>query len=88
MWFTATELSGPWVVATSVPSVIYGIPATSPVYHVTSVHVYEVTPTAVVVGYTSGYYGTYVSGPTVVYGTGYYYPPWIGTAWYGPPVTY
>jgi hypothetical protein len=24
----------------------------------------------------------------VVYGTGYYYPPWIGTDWYGFPCTY
>jgi hypothetical protein len=24
----------------------------------------------------------------VVYGTGYTYTPWVGTVWYGPPVTY
>ena len=40
-------------------------------------------------GYTPGYLGTEVAGDgTVVYGTGYYYPPWIGDAWYGPPMTW
>jgi hypothetical protein len=88
VWFVATSLAGPWVVAESVPAVIYSIPASSPVYYVTYVKVYEVTPTTVIVGYTPGYYGTYVSNGVVVYGTGYYYTPWVGTAWYGPPVTY
>lgn len=33
--------------------------------------------------------GTEVAGDgTVVYGTGYNYDPWIGSVWYGPPVTY
>ena len=40
-------------------------------------------------GYTPGYLGTVVDGGgTVVYGTGYAYAPWIGTVWYGAPVTY
>jgi len=40
-------------------------------------------------GYTPGYYGTVVSNGTVVYGTGYAYPPHVGsTVWYGPPITY
>jgi hypothetical protein len=44
----------------------------------------------VTVGYTYGYMGTVVSADgVVVYGTGYYYTPYIGpTAWVPVPVTY
>ena len=45
-------------------------------------------PGYVYTGYTPGYLGTVVSDDVVVYGTGYYYTPWVGTVWYGPPVTY
>ena len=38
-------------------------------------YVYDVTPQVVYVGCTPGYYGTYVWGPTIVYGTGYWYRP-------------
>lgn len=88
VWFAAPALAGPWAVATSIPAVIYTIPATSPVYYVTYVYVYDVTPSTVVVGYTPGYYGAYPYNGAVVYGTGYYYTPWVGSYWYGPPVTY
>ena len=88
VWFTGPSVTGPWAVATSVPSVIYTIPPSAPLHYVTYVRVYEATPTTVSVGYTSGYYGTCVSHSTVVYGTGYSYPPYVGTAWYGPPMTY
>ena len=49
---------------------------------------YDATPTVVYVGYTPGYQGAIIYNGVVVYGTGYYYTPWIGTYWYGPPVTY
>jgi hypothetical protein len=89
VWFTATQLTGPWVVATSVPAVIYSIPSTSPLHYVTYVKIYEATPTVVYVGYTPGYLGTVVAPyGTVVYGTGYAYSPWIGDIWYPPPYTY
>jgi hypothetical protein len=88
VWFAATSLSGPWIVAESVPAVIYSIPPSSPIYYVTYVKVYKSTPEVVYVGYTPGYYGTVVENNVVVYGTGYYYTPWIGTVWYGPPATY
>ena len=89
VWFTAAAPAGPWAVATSVPSVIYTIPPSSPVHYVTYVKVYQSTPTTVTTGYTPGYYGTVVSNGTVVYGTGYAYPPYVGsTVWYGPPITY
>ena len=33
-------------------------------------------------------YGRYVYGPTVIYGTGFYYRPWYGAYYYPRPVTY
>jgi hypothetical protein len=88
-WFAAPAVTGPWVLATSVPDVIYTIPTSSPLHYVTYVRVYGSTPQVVYVGYTPGYMGTVV-GPygTVVYGTGYAYTPWIGSVWYPPPYTY
>ena len=79
VWFMSTSPSGPWKTADSVPSVIYTIPPSSPVYNVTYVTVSDPTPTTVVTSYTAGYTGMFVIGvgvgATVVYGTGYYYPP-------------
>jgi hypothetical protein len=89
VWFTAPSLSGSWVVAAAVPTVVYTIPPNSPLYYVTFVHVYGATPEAVYVGYTPGYLGTVLAPDgTVVYGTGYVYPPWLGTVYYPPPTTY
>jgi hypothetical protein len=89
VWFTATQITGPWSVATSVPTVIYTIPPSSPIYYVTYVRIYEATPQYVYVGYTPGYLGTVISPyGTVVYGTGYVYTPWVGGVWYAPPYTY
>ena len=89
VWFYAISLSGPWHVAPSVPSVIYTIPPTSPLHYVTYVQVYGSTAKVVYVGYTPGYLGTVVAPDgVVVYGTGYIYPTWVGTAWYPPPATY
>ncbi|HEX6944824.1 MAG TPA: carbohydrate-binding family V/XII, partial [Casimicrobiaceae bacterium] len=89
VWFSATSITGPWGIARSVPSIIYTIPAASPIHYVTYVRIYESTPQNVYVGYTPGYLGTVVSPyGTVVYGTGYTYSPWIGDVWYPAPVTY
>ncbi len=89
VWFTAAQLTGPWTIATSIPTAIYAIPPSSPIYYVTYVRIYEATPQYVYVGYTPGYLGVVVSPyGTVVYGTGYAYSPWIGSVWYPPPYTY
>jgi len=90
VWFTAASPPGPWDVATSVPESIYSIPTNAPLHFVTYVKVYRATPEVVYVGYTPGYYGSVVSSTTttVVYGTGWYYPPYIGSYWYGYPYTY
>jgi hypothetical protein len=90
VWFEGPGPTGPWEVATSVPAEIYSIPPNSSLHYVTYVKVYRSTPEVVYVGYTPGYYGTVVSSTTstVVYGTGWYYPPYIGNYWYGAPYTY
>jgi len=90
VWFVGPSPQGPWAVATTVPDEIYSIPPNAPLHYVTYVKVYSSTPEAVHVGYTPGYYGSVVSSSTttVVYGTGWYYPPYIGTYWYGAPYTY
>jgi hypothetical protein len=89
VWFTGASAVGPWIVAESVPAVIYTIPTASPIHYVTYVRVYRYTPTTVWVGYTPGYMGTcYSPWGTVVYGTGWYYRPWIGSYWYGAPWTW
>ncbi|MGH9822107.1 MAG: hypothetical protein ACREDR_02445, partial [Blastocatellia bacterium] len=89
VWFEAGSPLGPWVVATSVPPDVYSIPPSSPIHNVTYVRVYGYTPDVVYAGYTPGYYGTVVEPDgCVVYGTGFYYPPYIGSAWFGWPWTY
>src|SRR5262249_17561169 len=77
VWFISTSATGPWHAAEKIPPEIYTIPESSPKYHVTYVRVYDTTPTTIIVGYTPGYYGAYVSAGVVVWGTGYYYPPYV-----------
>jgi hypothetical protein len=90
VWFQSSNATGPWTVATSVPSEIYAIPPSSPVHFATYAYVYGFTPTTVYVGYTPGYYGTVVSSDgVVVYGTGWNYPPYVGAlGWVPAPYTY
>ncbi|HOB52595.1 MAG TPA: hypothetical protein PK176_09505 [Acidobacteriota bacterium] len=85
VWFIAPSPTGPWTVADTIPAVIYTIPPSCPKYNVTYVTIYETSPTTVTVGYTSGYLGVYIVGACVVYGTGYYYPPYF---YYPPHVWY
>jgi hypothetical protein len=87
VWFVGPAATGPWAVATTIPAAIYSIPPSAPLHYVTYVKVYDSTPEVVHVGYTPGYYGTAVSSTTttVVYGTGFYYPPYVGAYWYGAP---
>jgi hypothetical protein len=91
IWFFGPTPNGPWKTADSVPQVIYTIPPSSPVYNVTYVIVSNPTPTTVEMSYSSGYMGMFVMGmavgATIVYGTGYYYPPYV---YWGPryPIYY
>ncbi len=78
VWFVAPAAQGPWIVSTDVPSVIYTIPPSCPVYNCTYVHVYSVSPGTVVVGYTAGYDGAYVATTgTLMFGAGMV----VGATW-------
>lgn len=89
VWYQSAQPDGRYQVTTAAPPEIYQIPPSSPVYNVTYVRIYQTTPQVVYVGYTPGYTGTYVVGGTVVYGTGYVYPPYVApTVYYPAPVTY
>ncbi len=90
VWFVSTSATGPWQVADSVAQEIYTIPPSSPVHHTTYVQVYDSGPDWVTVGYTAAYLGLMIAifddAAVVVYGTGWYYPPYV---YYGPhPVYY
>jgi len=85
VWFAGAVPVGLWAVATSVPAAIDSIPPSSSLHDVTYVKVYRFRPDVVYVGYTPGYYGTVVfsTTSTVVYGTGFYYSPYVRNYWYG-----
>ena len=84
VWYVGSTPTGPWDVAESRPDEVDAIPAESPVYNVKYVYIYETTPEVVYVGYTPGYTGSYVYRTTIVYGTGWYYRPWISPYYYYP----
>lgn len=89
VWFTGSSEKGPWSVATERPKDVEKIPMQSAAYNAKFVHIYEVTPTYTVQGYTAGYLGSYIQGdPVIVYGTGFYYRPWYGAVYYPRPVTW
>jgi len=85
VWFMARSASGPWEVATTIPEAIYKIPASSPSHNVTYVTVVEdnddewVTFAAV-----AGYTGMMVAWGCVVWGSGWYYPPYVGYGGFYP----
>ncbi len=100
VWYRSDSLDGPWLVADSIPALIYTIPPSSAAYHVTHVHIYESDEETVSTGYTSGYVGVSVAFGVAMYGSGWYYPPYYGypgypfyypypysygaSAWYNP----
>ncbi len=84
VWYVSDSPNGPWQVAIERPAQVDSIMPTSPVHNVKYVQVYDVTPSVVYVGYTPGYVGSYVYGPTLVYGSGYYYQPWVSPYYYYP----
>jgi len=88
VWFESYSPNGPWTVCTARPDEVDMIPPTSPVYNMKYVYIYDVTPDWVYMGYTPGYLNNYIFGPTVVYGTGFYYSPWFGYHYYPRPYTW
>jgi len=87
--FMSTTPNGPWKTADSVPKEIYTIPPSSPVYNVTYVTQTSTSPTTVESDTAAGYLGMFIVGAAVgaaiVYGIGYYYPPYV---YWGPGVPY
>lgn len=84
IWYAASTPIGPWAVTADVPAAIYTIPPSSASYHVTHVKVYASTPTTVIYTYPPSYTtSVYVVAGVPVYGTGWYYPPYVyGAAYY------
>jgi hypothetical protein len=85
VWFVSDNASGPWVVSTDRPDEVDRIPPDYPVYNSKYVYIYDVAPDYVYMGYTPGYLNSFIYGPTVVYGTGFYYDPWFGNYYYPRP---
>jgi len=76
-WFVSNSPTGPWVLADSVPHEVYTIPPSSPMYPVTYVTVQSSNPSSVTYAYTAGYLMGFITAGVLVYGTGYYYPPYV-----------
>ena len=77
VWFMAKSPTGPWEVTGSIPAQIYQIPPSSPSYPVTYVTVQESNNDAVVFATAMAYTGLMVAWGSAVWGTGYYYPPYV-----------
>jgi hypothetical protein len=83
VWFMARSATGPWEVASSVPKDIYTIPASSPAYHVTYVVEEKDDDDSddwVKFAALAGYTGMMIAWGCTVWGSGWYYPPYV---WYG-----
>ena len=85
VWFVSNNATGPWMVSTVRPIDVDLIPPSYPVYNSKYVNIYDVGDDYVYMGYTPGYLNSFIYGPTVVYGTGYYYAPWYGAYYYPRP---
>ena len=80
-WYQADDPEGKWVLAYRVPDAIYNIPPESPAYPTTQVSVASSTPTTVTYSSTPAYETSiYISYGVPVYGTGWYYAPYL--YWY------
>ncbi len=88
VWFESRSARGPWIVSVERPYEIVLIPPRYPVYHLKYVYIYDIAPDYVYMGYTPGYLNNYICGPTIVYGTGYYYRPWHRRYYYPRPCTW
>jgi len=80
VWFVSKTPTGPWEVTGTVPKEIYEIPPSSPANSVTHVTVVEDNDDAVVFAAAAAYTGVMIAWGCAVWGSGYYYPPYV---WYG-----
>ena len=84
VWFMGRSPTGPWEVTGSVPGQIYEIPVSSPSYNVTNVTVVEDNSDAVVFATAAAYTGLMIGFGCAMWGTGYYYPPYVGYGGFYP----
>ena len=80
VWFMSRTATGPWAVTGDVPAAIYTIPVSSPSHAVTYVTVEESNNDSVEFATAAAFTGAMIAFGCVVWGTGYYYPPYV---WYG-----
>jgi hypothetical protein len=86
VWFMSRAAAGPWEVASTVPKEIYSIPASSPAHNVTYVTVVEEDSSDdwVTFAAVAGYTGMMVAWGCAVWGSGWYYPPYVGYGGFYP----
>jgi hypothetical protein len=84
VWFMAKSPTGPWEATGSVPGQIYEIPASSPAHNVTYVTVEEDHDDTAVYVTAAAYTGMMVAWGCVVWGSGWYYPPYYGYGGFYP----
>ena len=77
VWFMGRAPEGPWEVTGEVPKQIYEIPVSSPSHSVTYVTVQESSNDAVVFAAAAAYTGVMIAWGCAVWGSGYYYPPYV-----------
>jgi len=95
IWFYASSPSGPWTVANGVPSVIYTIPPSSPLYQDTYVYAYNSSAQPIIIN-VEATPAPYAANAAILYGftAGYFASYWWNGAWmYGtgfwyPPYYY
>jgi hypothetical protein len=84
VWFVGNGPNGPWTLTDAVPQAIYRIPISSPAYPVTNVTVESSDAEAVYYTTDDAYAGMMVAWGCAVWGTGWYYPPYVGLGGYYP----
>lgn len=79
VWFMSATPKGPWTAASEIPKEIYSIPPSSPSHNVTYVTIKDDDPSDqwVTYSYVAAYTGMMVAYGCVVWGTGWYYPPYV-----------
>ena len=84
VWFMARSANGPWEVTGTVPKEIYEIPPSSPAHNVTYVTVVEDNSDAVVYATAAAYTGLMIGWGCAVWGSGWYYPPYVAYGGFYP----
>ncbi|MHA4809723.1 hypothetical protein ACX0G9_16535 [Flavitalea flava] len=88
IWFCGNSPLGPWEICVQRPDEVGKIPPDYPVYPCKFVYTYGAGQDSVFAGFTAGYLNAFTDGPTLVYGTGYYYMAWLKNNYYPRPTTW